>query len=239
MKNILDLSAQELEVYLKEIAEPKFRRSQIWNWIYTRGVFDFFSMSNLPKGFRQRLAEDFVIELPQILAVKTSEDGTIKLGLGLKDENIIETVLIPERTHYTQCLSSQVGCALGCLFCSTGKMGFIRNLTQGEILGQILVARAYLKEIKARLKIRNLVFMGMGEPLLNWENVKKAIAILRDKQGFDFSYRHTTISSVGIPRPLMEFAKKGSGINCHIPPCPHPEPKGTDHAKGSKDYGHL
>ena len=220
MRNILDLSSSEIEEYLREIGEPKFRKSQIWNWLYVRGVFDFHKMSNLPKGFRFRLSEDFKIELPKVSAVKTAQDGTIKLGLSLQDKNIIETVLIPERTHYTQCLSSQVGCALGCTFCSTGQMGFIRNLTQGEILGQILVARAFLKEIKAKLKIRNLVFMGMGEPLLNWDNVKNSLYILRDKQGFDFSYRHTTISTVGIPRPLKEFAKEDLGsiaVSLHAP----------------------
>ncbi len=220
MKNILDLSKEELEQYLKTIGEPRFRKSQIWNWIFKRNIVDFFEMSNLPKGLREKLSRDFSIKLPEICAIKTSKDGTIKLALSLFDDQIIETVLIPERTHYTQCLSSQVGCALKCSFCSTGKMGFIRNLHPSEILGQILIARKYLKDIKAKLKIRNLVFMGMGEPLLNWENVKKALLVIRDKEGFEFSYRHTTISTVGIPKPLLEFTQQDLGsvaISLHAP----------------------
>ncbi len=220
MKNILELSKEELISYFQKIGQPRFRQVQVWNWLYQKGKLDFFEMSNIPKIIRERLARDFVIDLPKIYTVQKSKDGTTKFALSLHDENIIETVLIPEGTHYTQCLSSQVGCPLGCTFCSTGKMGFVRNLSCGEIIGQILVAKSYLKDTKDKLKIRNLVFMGMGEPLLNWENVKKAIYILRDKQAFDFSYRHTTISTVGIPKPLQEFAEKDLGsiaISLHAP----------------------
>jgi len=220
MENIFYLSREELELQLKKIGEPRFRVSQIWNWIFKKGVFNFFDMTNLPKGLRYTLSETFSIELPKIHTVNKSKDGTIKFALLLHDANLIETVLIPERTHYTQCLSSQVGCALGCTFCSTGKMGFLRNLTPAEILGQILVARTYLKEEKDPLKIRNLVFMGMGEPLLNWKNIKKSLYVIRDRQGLEFSYRHTTISTVGIPAPLKEFAVEDLGsiaVSLHAP----------------------
>ncbi len=220
MENILNLSHDELILRLNEIGQPKFRANQIWNWMFKRGVFDFYAMSNVPKSLRQRLGNIFFVELPKIHTVKKSTDGTIKFALELFDNNLIETVLIPESTHYTQCLSSQVGCALKCSFCSTGKMGFIRNLEPFEILGQILIARKYLSSTKDKLKIRNLVFMGMGEPLLNWENVKKALYVIRHKQGLEFSYRHTTISTVCIPRPLMEFATQDLGsiaISLHAP----------------------
>lgn len=220
MKNLIELSKEELISYFKDIGEPKFRQNQVWNWIYQKGILDFSQMSNIPKKLREQLSQDFVIELPKIHTIQKSTDGTIKFALSLDDGNIVETVLIPERTHYTQCLSSQVGCALGCTFCSTGKMGFVRNLSCGEIIGEILVAQSYLKDTRDKLKIRNLVFMGMGEPLLNWENVKKALYILRDKQAFDFSYRHTTISTVGIPKPLKEFAEQDLGsiaLSLHAP----------------------
>ncbi len=220
IKSILDLSYEELQWDMKVLGEPRFRVSQIWNWIWKRGIVDFAKMSNIPRLLREKLARIYSISLPELIEVQVSRDGTIKFALSLEDEKIIETVLIPERTHYTQCLSSQVGCSMGCTFCSTGQMGFERDLSPGEILSQILIARHYLRENRIKLKIRNLVFMGMGEPLLNWKNVKKALGVIRHKEGLDFSYRHTTVSTVGIPAPLKEFASGDMGsiaISLHAP----------------------
>ncbi len=220
LRSILDLSYEELLWDMKVLGEPRFRVSQVWNWIWKRGICDFSQMSNIPKVLREKMARVYSANLPEVVDVKKGEDGTIKFALSLQDSRIIETVLIPERTHYTQCLSSQVGCSLGCRFCSTGQMGLERNLSSGEILSQILVARNYLKDHGIKLKIRNLVFMGMGEPLLNWENVKKALGVIRHREGMEFSYRHTTISTVGIPEPLMEFARGDMGsiaVSLHAP----------------------
>ncbi len=220
LKSILDLSYDELLWDMKVLGEPRFRVSQIWNWIWKRGVVDFSQMTNIPRKLREKMARIYSVNLPQLARVQESVDGTIKFALCLRDGKIIETVLIPERTHYTQCLSSQVGCAMGCRFCSTGRMGFERNLSPGEILSQILVARDYLKKKRLKLKIRNLVFMGMGEPLLNWKHVKKALGVIRHKEGLEFSYRHTTISTVGFPDPLKEFAQGDMGsiaISLHAP----------------------
>jgi 23S rRNA (adenine2503-C2)-methyltransferase len=177
-------------------------------------------MSDLNKQIRSRLQEALCLERPAVHAVRRSRDGTIKFLLRVSGSELIETVLIPEGDHYTQCLSSQVGCPLACTFCSTGRMGFTRNLSSGEILGQVLVAREFLAHREDPLPLRNLVFMGMGEPLLNWPQVEKALGIIRDDAGLGFSHRRTTLSTVGVPGPLRRFAGSGLGslaVSLHAP----------------------
>ncbi len=150
----------------------------------------------------------------------TSVDGTKKFLLGLGDDRVIESVLIPAGDHYTQCISTQVGCPMGCRFCSTGQMGFERNLTSGEIAGQVLGAGNYLKNNNDPLPVSNLVFMGMGEPLLNWGQVKKALEIIRDPEALNFSRRKVTLSTVGIRDALTEFGRSKlalTALSLHAP----------------------
>jgi 23S rRNA (adenine2503-C2)-methyltransferase len=205
---------------LRELGEPDFRAKQIWSWIWRKRCQRFQEMTNLSKDLRNRLAQSFILRRPEVHTAQTSRDGTIKLLLELQDGVHIETVLIPEKDHFTQCLSAQAGCPLGCTFCSTGQLGLERNLRSGEILGQILAAQDYLEQQEHPFPLRNLVFMGMGEPLLNWGQVKKSLEIIRDSQGLDFSYRRTTVSTVGVPDALEPFAASGLAslaISLHAP----------------------
>lgn len=202
--NILNTSLSELTDFLKTINEPPYRANQIWQWIWQKGNLDFGSMTNLSKKLRNDLDKHYFIQWPHVVPYRSQLDQTVKLILELEDQNLIETVLIPEKDHFTLCISSQVGCPLGCTFCSTGKMGFIRNLGTGEILSQILIAQDYIKRNEISLPLRNIVFMGMGEPLLNWPNVNNALAALHNPRGFNFSHRRITVSTVGIPHILKQ-----------------------------------
>lgn len=220
MKNIYEVSFPELKDTLTELGALGFRSKQVWHWIWQKGCIDFDEMSNIGKPLRRELSKHFNLNRPHIYSIQTSKDTTVKFLLELENKNLIETVLIPERDHYTLCISSQIGCPLGCTFCSTGKMGFLRNLSSGEILTQILTAREYLEEKNSDYPLRNIVFMGMGEPLLNWGQVKQALEVIRDPAGLDFSYRRVTLSTVGIPDRLQEFAETGLGslaVSLHAP----------------------
>ena len=177
-------------------------------------------MTNITKALRIRLAEKARIVWPGMVAKRCSRDGTTKFLLALEDGQQIETVLIPEKDHYTLCLSSQVGCALGCTFCATGQMGLVRNLTMAEILGQILVAQEYVAGLPTELRLRNLVFMGMGEPLLNRSNLWRALECLHHPQGLDFSRRRITVSTVGLPGTLTELGTSrlaSLAVSLHAP----------------------
>ena len=174
MINLLDYTLPELTDWMQnELGEPKFRAVQVWQWIWQKMARDFDAMTNVSKACRERLAQCAEIRWPEIVTVEQSSDDTTKFLLRLQDGAEVETVLIPSDSRegvrrWTQCLSSQVGCAMACTFCSTGTMGFERNMTMGEILGQILVAREHLGDTRPDWPVlRNLVFMGMGEPLLN------------------------------------------------------------------------
>ncbi len=205
---------------LETLGEPSYRAGQIMKWIWGRGIDDFSIMTNVTKTLRTRLNQDFRVLRPIIRQTKTSIDGTIKFLLSLSDDRLIESVLIPSGDHYTQCLSTQAGCPLGCRFCSTGRMGFERNLTSGEIAGQILSARAFLDEKKDQLPVNNVVFMGMGEPLLNWVQVEKALKIIRASDALNFSRRKVTLSTVGIKDKLIEFGRSNlalTAISLHAP----------------------
>lgn len=220
MENVLDLSFTELKTRFEELEEPPFRAKQVWQWVWQKRCPDFSRMTNVSKRLRQQLGSLFSLQRPTVQKVTKSQDGTVKFLLRLEDEETIETVLIPEKDHYTQCISSQAGCALACSFCSTGQMGFKRNLSPAEILGQVLVAFGHLEEEKNSLPLRNIVYMGMGEPLLNWPRVKKSLEVLRDPDGLDFSQRRVTLSTVGIPEKLEEFAATGLAslaVSLHAP----------------------
>jgi 23S rRNA (adenine2503-C2)-methyltransferase len=200
MINLLDLDRQELE----ELFDDKpFRGSQIFSWVFGKGLRNVTRMTNLPRELREEISHIASISYPTVIDRQVSKDGTEKLAYKLTDGNIIESVLIPEKDYWSVCVSSQVGCAMGCLFCYTATMGFTRNLTSGEILAQVLYP---IHAYPAR-QIRNVVFMGMGEPLLNYENVIKAVRILTDASGLQMSKRRVTISSCGIIPKLSRLAK--------------------------------
>lgn len=218
--NLLDLSFHQLEDFVTRLGEPPFRARQVWQWLWQKGATSPLEMTNLSKDLRTRLDESAEIRLPRISKQLQSSDGTIKLLLDLGEGVGIETVLIPEKTHYTQCLSSQAGCAMACTFCRTGQMGLTRNLTHGEILGQILIARTVLASLDTKLSLRNLVFMGMGEPLLNYNNLLQSLESLHHPQGLDFSSRRVTVSTVGIVPGILEFGRAGLGalaVSLHAP----------------------
>ena len=197
--NLLDLDRQGLEEYLSERGEKAFRASQLIQWIHQKAVTDFQQMTNISQALRDHLQNNTVIHLPEVVYDATSTDGTRKWLLQLDDENRIETVYIPEDDRGTLCVSSQVGCALDCSFCSTGRRGFNRNLTTAEIIAQVWLATCLLdEEKKPGRKITNVVLMGMGEPLLNFDNVVRAVRVMMDDFAYGLSKRRVTISTAGV-----------------------------------------
>jgi len=174
--------------------EPPYRADQIFQWTYQKAVGSIGEMTNVSKTFRKKLMDKACITYPEVLKKNVSSDGTEKLALRLTDGIVIECVMIPEDNHWTICVSSQAGCAMGCRFCHTATMGFLRNLEVSEIVSQVLIP---LREFPER-KVRNVVFMGMGEPLFNYDNVVKAINILTDPLGPGISRRRITVSTCGI-----------------------------------------
>ena len=220
--NLLDLSIESLESLMTSWGEKRFRVKQLIQWIYQRGVTDFDAMSDISQSLRKRLSEETVIQTPEIALTRTATDGTIKWLLRLTDGNLIETVFIPEANRGTLCVSSQVGCALNCSFCATGKEGFNRNLTQGEIIGQLWLAVNQLASenfAKSRA-ITNVVMMGMGEPLLNYEPVRDAMAIMLNDLAFGLSKYRVTLSTSGVipkMRQLSEDSVVSLAVSLHAP----------------------
>jgi 23S rRNA (adenine2503-C2)-methyltransferase len=203
--NLVGKSPEELRAFLQEMGEPAYRGAQIYHALYAEPRADFAAMTNLPLALRDRLAREATIELPKILRTYRSDDGTVRYVLALGEaENgnrntkpaTIETVFMPEENRQTICISTQAGCAVDCHFCLTATLGLIRNLTAGEMVGQVLVA---LEDNRAALKPQtNVVLMGQGEPLLNYEAVIAALRILLDPNGMAISPKHTTLSTSGI-----------------------------------------
>jgi len=220
MTNLIDLTFHELEALVVSLGEPPYRARQVWQWLWQKACRDIAAMTDVSKGLRARLAGVAGISWPTVAAVRESSDGTVKFLLSLADGESVECVLIPEKDHYTACLSTQVGCAMGCGFCATGMLGFRRNMTSGEMLGQVLVARQYLLDRGVTVLLRNLVFMGMGEPLLNYENLVKTLEALHHPQGLDFSSRRITVSTAGVARHLLELGRSGLcslAVSLHAP----------------------
>ncbi|MEM6998679.1 MAG: 23S rRNA (adenine(2503)-C(2))-methyltransferase RlmN [Pseudomonadota bacterium] len=214
--NLLDYDRKSLEAYFTEIGEKSFRAQQVLKWIYHQGIIDFDAMTNLSKSLRSKLKENVHIKLPKIISDQKSEDGTHKWLIEIDGGNSVETVFIPENDRGTLCISSQVGCPLECKFCSTGQQGFNRNLTASEIIGQVWAANKSLGYFKNDKRIiTNIVFMGMGEPLLNYDNVLKAINLLTDDLGFGLARRRVTVSTSGII-PEIDRLKEDTNVSLAI-----------------------
>jgi 23S rRNA (adenine2503-C2)-methyltransferase len=196
---LIGLTRSELESFAAELGEPAYRGRQLFRWLYHRRANDFAFMTDLPASFREKLAGAAQSgALDEVVRTPASHDGAVKFLFGLSDGLRVESVYLPGSPGETVCISTQVGCALGCTFCATGKMGFYRNLTAGEIALQVL-------EIERRMntRITNVVYMGMGEPLNNYENVKTSLAILTDPEGMAITPSRITVSTVGIV-PIIE-----------------------------------
>jgi len=201
-RNLVGLSREELKGTLAEAGLERFRARQVWQWIYWHGVRDFGLMTNIAKKTRDRLAELFVVERPEIVTEQRSVDGTRKWLLRFPDGNEAETVNIPEEDRGSVCVSSQVGCTLTCSFCHTGTQPLVRNLSPAEIVGQFMVARDSYGEwptpTETTRMLSNIVMMGMGEPLYNFDNVATALKIVMDEQGIALSRRRITLSTSGV-----------------------------------------
>ncbi|MCH1469279.1 MAG: 23S rRNA (adenine(2503)-C(2))-methyltransferase RlmN [Planktomarina sp.] len=221
--NLVGLTRDALREALITAGTPekqvKMRLGQLWQWIYEKGVRDFERMTNLSKDYRAFLAEHFVIAIPEVVSKQVSTDGTRKYLVRIAGGHEVETVYIPESDRGTLCISSQVGCTLTCSFCHTGTQKLVRNLTAGEIIGQVMLARDDLGEwpapgrnpaTSARL-LSNIVLMGMGEPLYNFENVRDAMNIAMDPEGIQLSRRRITLSTSGV---VPEIARTATEIGC-------------------------
>ncbi len=219
LKNLVGLSREELVGEMARIGEKPFRAKQLWHWIYHQGVTDFAAMTTLAKPLREKLAEHFVVLRPQISRVQTSVDRTRKWLLKFDDNNEAETVYIPEDDRGSVCISSQVGCTLTCRFCHTGTQMLVRNLTPAEIVGQFMVARDSYEEWPSPMDggrlISNIVMMGMGEPLFNYDNVAQALKIIMDGEGISVSKRRITLSTSGVV-PQIRRCGEELGVNLAI-----------------------
>lgn len=220
--NLLDLDRKGLEAFFADLGEKSYRSQQALKWLHFNGVQDIHAMTNLSKPLRDKITEIAEIRAPEVAYESTAPDGTHKWVLRLADGNCIETVFIPEVSRGTLCVSSQVGCVLNCDFCSTGKQGFNRNLTTAEIIGQLWVATRSLSKMNGihDHAVTNVVMMGMGEPLLNFDNVVSAMNIMLDDFGYGLSKRRVTLSTAGVVPAmykLSEVSDVALAVSLHAP----------------------
>lgn len=213
--DIKSLPLKDLEQYLLENNEKKFRAKQVFNWLWKNNARSFDEMNNIPKSTRELLAKAFTFYPITVKHEQISSDGTVKFGFELADGKIAEGVLIPSDDRMTACISSQVGCNLGCKFCATAKLGFLRNLTAGEIVEQVTTIDAVARERYGH-KLSNIVFMGMGEPLLNYENVLFATNRISAEDGLGMSPRRITVSTSGIAKMIRKLADDEVSFNLAI-----------------------
>jgi len=206
--NLLDFDSAALAAFVESLGEKPFRARQLLRWIHQRGAHDFDAMSDLAKSLRSRLAEHAQVSALDVLNDSMSDDGTRKWLLDVGQRNAIETVFIPEDDRGTLCISTQAGCAVNCMFCSTGKQGFNRNLTTGEIIGQLWMAEHTMRSDKgaAERVISNVVLMGMGEPLQNYEAVLPALRLMLDDNAYGLSRRRVTLSTSGMVAQMDRLA---------------------------------
>ncbi len=222
MINLLDLNQAKMAAFFTEIGEKPFRARQLLQWIHQRGVSDFAQMTDLSKSLRDKLQQHAVVRPPKVVLSKPAADGTHKWLVEVDSGGCVETVYIPEENRGTLCVSSQVGCILTCRFCSTGTQGFQRNLTTAEIIGQVWTAvRALSQEDgKHDHHITNVVMMGMGEPLLNYDNVVPAMDLMLDDYAYGLSRRRVTLSTSGIVPKIYDLAKDSQvslAVSLHAP----------------------
>src|SRR6185312_12210839 len=222
LKSLIGLSPDALKAALVAAGVPeksvRMRTSQLWNWIYVHGAKDFAAMTNLAKEFRRLLEDNFTLERPEVITAQVSNDGTrkwlLRTGAGIE----FETVYIPEADRGTLCVSSQVGCTLNCRFCHTGTQKLVRNLNPDEILGQLLIAKDALEDWPSTVpnrKVTNIVMMGMGEPLYNFDNVKSALGTVMDGDALALSKRRVTLSTAGVV-PMISRAGHEIGSSLAI-----------------------
>jgi len=217
-RNLVGLSREALVAELAAFGAEPFRARQLWHWIYHRGVTDFAAMTSLSKPFRDKLGASYELGRPSISRLLTSVDGTGKWLLRFPDGEEVETVHIPEENRGTLCISTQVGCTLTCSFCHTGTQRLVRNLTSAEIVDQVMIARDALGEWPSRQydrQITNIVLMGMGEPLYNYDNVAEALKIIKDPEGLSVSRRKITLSTSGVV-PMIPRCGRELGVNLAV-----------------------
>ncbi len=207
MIDLKNLDQNQLIQFVESLGQPAFRGRQILAWLYRPGISEFSQMTNLAKEFRTFLQENAWISKFENPVIESSRDGAVKFAFQLSDGFMIESVLIPEEDRNTLCVSSQVGCAMGCRFCLTGDMGFKRNLQPAEIINQVCAVGDWMRE-NNRGKLTNLVFMGMGEPLANLDNLLVALALLTEQRGLDFASRRITVSTCGLVPQMLELGRK-------------------------------
>ena len=216
---IFSLSKEELRHNVQTLGIPRFHSDQMWSWIYNKGINTIQSMTNIPKAVQKQLEDIFSLERPIVSRAQTSSDGTQKWLLRFKDGKEAETVYIPTVDRGTLCISSQVGCTLTCKFCHTGTQTLVRNLSVDEIVAQIVIAKDMLADWKRkpceRPAVTNIVMMGMGEPLYNYDNVSKALKILMDASGIHLSKRKITLSTSGVV-PMIEPCGRELGVNLAV-----------------------
>ncbi len=218
--NLLDFDRAALEHYFVSLGESAFRARQVMKWVYQRRITDFGAMTDLGKNLRQRLGDVAEVRLPDIMADRTSTDGTRKWLLSVPGGSAIETVFIPETDRGTLCVSSQVGCSLNCTFCATARQGYNRNLTTGEIIAQLVIAERHLAPRYGERAITNVVMMGMGEPLLNYDAVVPAMRLMLDDLSFGLSRRRVTLSTAGVVPGIDRLAKDcpvSLAVSLHAP----------------------
>ncbi len=210
-RHLLDLDPEELRLWFAERGEPAFRSTQVLEWVYQRGASTFDEMTNLSKELRSKMSAEFVVCRSEVLRRAQAQDGTVKLLLAWPDGATSECVLIPAETRHTACISSQVGCPAGCRFCASGIGGLERNLTSGEIVEQVVRIRAEAAATGNRLS--NVVFMGLGEPLANYDAVVRAVRRINAPWGLDIGARKITISTVGLAKQIRRLADEGLQLN--------------------------
>src|SRR5215203_5192861 len=203
-KNIRDLNLPELEQYFETLGEKKFRAKQVWEWLWQKGAQSFADMTNLSKELRQKLGEHFTLPSLTIDATQYSSDGTVKFRFKTHEGHLCEGVLIPTEDRYTACVSSQIGCSLSCKFCATGYLERKRNLDFDEIYDQVVLINQQCEKIYGK-KLSNIVFMGMGEPLLNYKNVLRAIDKITAEDGLAMSPRRITVSTAGVAKQIRQL----------------------------------
>jgi len=213
-KNIYSYNLEEIQEYCISVGDKKFRGTQIFEWLYQHKVASFEEMSNLSINFRNKLVKDFDIEVFKSVKEFPSSDGTVKFLFELLDGNLIETVLMPQKYGNSVCVTTQVGCNLGCRFCASGKLRKVRNLEAGEIVAQVIAVNQYLEMKEER--VSHVVIMGIGEPFDNYDNVMKFIRVVNAPKGLAIGARHITVSTAGLVDKILSFADEGIQVNLAV-----------------------